>query len=66
MDKYKPRNFKYSELIQYVEDRPGHDYRYSIDASKIKKDLGWHPKILSKRLLNIQLSGIWKKSNGLN
>ncbi len=30
-------------LITYVKDRPGHDRRYAIDASKIRKDLGWHP-----------------------
>ncbi len=51
MDKYKPNNFKYSELIQYVQDRPGHDYRYSIDARKIKKDLGWFPKNSFKKAI---------------
>src|SRR3989344_9253184 len=30
--------------IQYVKDRPGHDRRYAIDSTKIKKDLGWQPK----------------------
>tara|TARA_B100001057_G_scaffold251168_2_gene251419 strand:+ start:4120 stop:5169 length:1050 start_codon:yes stop_codon:yes gene_type:complete len=35
-------NFLYNELINFVEDRPGHDFRYSIDSSKIKK-LGWKP-----------------------
>jgi len=30
-------------LIQFVKDRPGHDRRYAIDASKIEKDLGWAP-----------------------
>lgn len=33
----------YHDLITYVKDRPGHDLRYAIDASKIKKDLGWVP-----------------------
>ena len=32
-------------LITYVKDRPGHDLRYAIDASKIKKELGWTPSV---------------------
>ena len=32
------------DLISYVDDRLGHDYRYSIDISKIKNELGWEPK----------------------
>lgn len=32
------------ELIEFIKDRPGHDVRYAIDASKIKKDLNWEPK----------------------
>lgn len=32
------------ELIQYVDDRLGHDRRYAVDASKIKRELGWEPK----------------------
>ena len=32
------------ELITYVEDRPGHDVRYAIDASKIERTLGWRPE----------------------
>lgn len=31
-------------LITYVPDRPGHDYRYAIDCTKIKNELGWYPK----------------------
>jgi dTDP-glucose 4,6-dehydratase len=34
---------KPESLIKYVQDRPGHDRRYAIDASKIDKDLGWKP-----------------------
>jgi dTDP-glucose 4,6-dehydratase len=33
----------YTDLITFVADRPGHDLRYAIDASKIEKDLGWTP-----------------------
>lgn len=33
----------FKNLITFVEDRPGHDFRYAIDASKIKHELGWEP-----------------------
>jgi dTDP-glucose 4,6-dehydratase len=32
-------------LIRYVDDRPGHDVRYSLNTSKIKKTLGWSPEV---------------------
>jgi dTDP-glucose 4,6-dehydratase len=34
---------KFSRLIRFVEDRPGHDWRYAIDATKIQSELDWHP-----------------------
>jgi len=34
----------WDESVQYVKDRPGHDRRYAIDASKIRRELGWEPK----------------------
>ena len=34
----------YSDQITFVKDRPGHDKRYAIDASKLKRELGWKPK----------------------
>ena len=41
----KPKNIKkFSELIKFVDDRPGHDFRYAIDNRKIKQDLEWEPK----------------------
>lgn len=45
LDEECPRNDgkSYSEQISFVKDRPGHDLRYAIDASKIKKELGWAP-----------------------
>ena len=45
LDEVRPRgNGKYGELIEFVKDRPGHDLRYAIDASKIERDLGWRPE----------------------
>ncbi|OED38832.1 dTDP-glucose 4,6-dehydratase, partial [Flavobacteriaceae bacterium (ex Bugula neritina AB1)] len=43
LDKLKPRKnrISYRELITFVKDRPGHDFRYAIDASKIENELGW-------------------------
>lgn len=43
LDNKKPRknNKKYADLITFVKDRAGHDFRYAIDATKIKHDLGW-------------------------
>jgi dTDP-glucose 4,6-dehydratase len=37
---YKPHR----QLIEFVTDRPGHDQRYAIDASKINQELGWQPR----------------------
>lgn len=38
----------YKSLIRFVQDRPGHDFRYALDASKMEKELGWQPKISLK------------------
>ena len=45
LDAVRPRadGHAYADQITYVADRPGHDHRYAIDASKISKELGWEP-----------------------
>ena len=45
MDKKIPsQNGKsYKSLIKYVKDRPGHDFRYAIDSTRIQNELGWEP-----------------------
>ncbi|MFP4844576.1 dTDP-glucose 4,6-dehydratase [Winogradskyella sp. PE311] len=41
LDEIKPKNTSYLDQITFVKDRPGHDFRYAIDASKIENNLGW-------------------------
>ena len=44
MNELKPsKNGNYKNLITFVKDRPGHDYRYAIDSTKIQNELGWKP-----------------------
>ncbi|HWA38228.1 MAG TPA: dTDP-glucose 4,6-dehydratase [Burkholderiales bacterium] len=45
LDRLAPRKAgRYADLIAFVKDRPGHDRRYAIDASKIERELGWRPR----------------------
>jgi dTDP-glucose 4,6-dehydratase len=44
LDTLVPKDTPYEELITYVADRPGHDRRYAIDASKMSRELNWEPE----------------------
>jgi len=41
LDEMIPKKVSYKEQVQFVKDRPGHDYRYAIDATKLEHELGW-------------------------
>lgn len=41
LDELKPKEKSYKDQVAFVTDRPGHDFRYAIDAKKIKNELGW-------------------------
>ena len=47
LDRRRPRDdgTSYARQIEFVTDRPGHDRRYAVDASKIRRDLGWQPSV---------------------
>ena len=62
MDQKLGRNEGQSEeLITYVTDRPGHDARYAIDASKLKRELGWEPTQPFEHLLSATID--WYLAN---
>ncbi len=44
LDEMAPQRAPHARFISFVEDRPGHDHRYAIDPSKIKRELGWRPQ----------------------
>ncbi len=45
MDRLIPQTQSYTSLIEFIGDRKGHDFRYALDDTKIRTELGWHPKI---------------------
>ena len=54
------------KLITYVKDRPGHDLRYAIDASKINKELGWSPSVTFEQGLTITIDWYLNNEEWLN
>ncbi|SFI61603.1 dTDP-glucose 4,6-dehydratase [Olleya namhaensis] len=54
------------KLITYVKDRPGHDLRYAIDASKINKELGWKPSVTFEEGLKITIDWYLNNEDWLN
>lgn len=51
LDELKPQSFSYKDLIVFVSDRPGNDFRYAIDATKLQSELGWKSKAEFKKSL---------------
>jgi dTDP-glucose 4,6-dehydratase len=45
LDRLRPEGAPHARLITFVSDRPGHDLRYAIDATRIREELGWRPSV---------------------
>jgi dTDP-glucose 4,6-dehydratase len=54
------------QLITYVKDRPGHDLRYAIDASKLNEELGWSPSVTFEEGLSATIDWFLANQNWLN
>ena len=65
MDKKNPRSNKasYLDLIDYVDDRLGHDFRYALNTDKIERDIGWKAKMNFEK--NLELTVQWYLDNKL-
>ena len=67
LDELRPRGAPHDELIAFVQDRPGHDARYAIDASRIRVELGWRPSVSFEEGLRrtvewyIENEGWWRR-----
>jgi dTDP-glucose 4,6-dehydratase len=55
-----------AQLITYVKDRPGHDLRYAIDATKINKELGWKPSVTFEQGLEVTIDWYFNNQDWLN
>lgn len=62
LDSKAPQKESYHKLIQYVTDRPGHDFRYAIDDQKIRNKLGWSPTYSFEKGLSTTID--WYLSEG--
>ena len=63
LDEKRPVAAPHADQIEFVPDRPGHDMRYAIDASKIKDDLGWVPSVTLKE--GLEKTVAWYLENEL-
>src|SRR5262249_52926987 len=61
-DKIRPNGAPHDELITFVADRPGHDWRYAIDGSKVKSELGWNAEETFES--GIEKTVRWYMANG--
>jgi len=62
LDRLNPREKgQYADLITFVKDRPGHDARYAIDPSRVRKELGWQPTVTFEQ--NLEKTVRWYLDN---
>jgi dTDP-glucose 4,6-dehydratase len=62
LDGMAPANTPHADKIAFVTDRPGHDFRYAIDASKLERELGWTPRM--PLLAGLEDTVRWYVDNG--
>ena len=66
IDKKNSNKISSKSLIKFVDDRKGHDYRYAIDSSKLKNELGWKPSVSFDEGLNKTVNWYLKNQEWIN
>ena len=60
LDAINPQKYSHKSLINHVEDRKGHDFRYSIETKKINKKLKWEPKMTFNQGIKLTIDWYFK------
>ena len=66
LDQYLPKRSSYSDLITLVNDRPGHDQRYAIDATRAIQEIGWKPRYSFNKGLQLTVKWFLENQNWCN
>lgn len=61
LDSLRPRRERHETLLHYVTDRPGHDYRYAMDAHRLESELGWRAQVDFDR--GVEATVLWYLDN---
>lgn len=66
LDELKPSDGPYASLIQFVTDRPGHDFRYALDDGKLRREIGWKPQYSFQKGLKLTIDWYLHNQNWIN
>lgn len=66
LDQLQPSDEPYAKLIQFVTDRPGHDFRYALDDRKLRREIGWKPQYSFQEGLKLTINWYLHNQDWIN